>query len=101
TSGGYNSSQIEVTSLARRIVAPTVDGDDLIARREAALRPRVIREFLEHYNGNKFPRDEIAINVLMSLNVPSDAAQRTLELIRDTGKAVGFFREIKGWIYVM
>jgi hypothetical protein len=100
TDGGYNSSQIEVTALGRRIVAPTIDGDDIIARREAALRPRVLRDFLSHYDGNKFPRDEIAVNVLTGMNVPRDSAKRTLDLIRETGKAVGFFREIKGATYV-
>lgn len=100
TDGGYNSSQIEVTPLGRRIVAPTVEGDDSIAKREAALKPRVLREFFSHYDGNKFPREEIAANVLTGMGVPRDSTARTLELIRETGKAVGFFREIKGSTYV-
>ena len=100
TDGGYNSSQIEVTVLGRRIVAPTLEGDDAIARREAALRPRVLREFLSHYDGSKFPREEIAANVLATMGVPRDSTSRTLDLIRDTGKAVGFFKEIKGAAYV-
>src|SRR5204863_8564966 len=37
TTGGYNSAQIEVTALGRRIIVPTVEGDDQIAKREAAL----------------------------------------------------------------
>ena len=60
----------------------------------------MIREFLEHYDGNKFPRDDIAVNILSTLGVPLDATRRTLELIRETAKAVGFFREIKGSMYV-
>ena len=81
-------------------MTPTAEGDDVIAKREAALRPRVVREFLEHYDGNKFPRDDIGLNVLVNMGVPRDAAQRTFELIRETAKAVGFFREIKGSLYV-
>ena len=100
TTGGYNSAQIEVTPLGRRIVAPTTEGDDIIARREAALRPRVVREFLTHYDGNKFPREEIGLNVLTHMDVPGDAAARTFDLIRETAKAVGLFREIKGSLYV-
>src|ERR1700722_11287978 len=46
TDGGYNSDLITLTPLGRRIVAPTKDGDDLAARREALLRPRVVRDFL-------------------------------------------------------
>src|SRR5689334_6105696 len=34
TDGGYNSEQIAITPLGRRIVAPTREGDDLSARRE-------------------------------------------------------------------
>lgn len=100
TAGGYNSPQIEVTALGRRIITPTVEGDDSIGRREAALRPRVLREFFSHYEGNKFPREEIAVNVLAGMGVPRDSAKRTLDLILETGKVVGFFREIKGSIYV-
>jgi predicted nucleotide-binding protein len=100
TIGGYNSTAIEVTPLGRRIVSPVVDGDDYQARREAALKPRIVRDFLEHYDRNKFPRDEIALNVLTNMGVPKDAAKRTFELIRDTAKSVGFFREIKGALYV-
>lgn len=100
TAGGYNSPQIEVTALGRRIITPTIEGDDSIGRREAAVRPRVLREFFSHYEGNKFPREEIAVNVLAGMGVPRDSAKRTLDLILETGKAVGFFREIKGSIYV-
>jgi predicted nucleotide-binding protein len=100
TIGGYNSAVIEVTGLGRRAIAPTVEGDEVLAKREAALRPRVVREFLGHYDGNKFPRDEIALNVLTNMGVPRDAARRTFELIRETAKSVGFFREIKGSLYV-
>src|SRR5438132_4046972 len=38
TEGGYNSDQIGLTPLGRRIVAPTKEGDDASARREALLR---------------------------------------------------------------
>src|SRR5262249_19565022 len=37
TEGGYNSSQITLTELGRRCVAPTAEGDDVKARTEAAL----------------------------------------------------------------
>ena len=100
TTGGYNSAQIEVTTLGRRITAPTAEGDDLMAKREAALRPRIVRDFLEHYDGNRFPRDEIALSVLANLGVPKDATRRTFDLIRETAKSVGFFREIRGSLYV-
>lgn len=71
TEGGYNASEIKLTQLGRRITRPTVEGDDVIAKREALLRPRVIKEFLNQYNGNPIPKDDIARNVLKTWACPS------------------------------
>src|SRR4051812_43166374 len=46
TTGAYNANEIGLTELGRRAVAPTEEGEDLIARREAFQRPRVIKEFV-------------------------------------------------------
>jgi len=100
TEGGYNAPAISTTALARRILEPTVEGDEMQARREASLRPRVLREFLAKYEGNRFPREDIARNVLAAMGVPRDSVERTFNLILETGKAAGFFREIKGTLYV-
>src|SRR5437773_1936634 len=40
TSGGPNAPEIAITPLGMRIVRPTREGDDLLARREALLRSR-------------------------------------------------------------
>lgn len=100
TEGGYNASQIAVLPLARRILEPTTEEDDLQAMREAALRPRVVREFLNKYNGGRLPREDIALNVLIQLGVPRDSAARTFNLIKDLAKSVGFLTDIKGQQYV-
>src|SRR5262245_24577323 len=39
TEGGYNASQITLTTLGRRLVAPIEEGDDALARVEAVLQP--------------------------------------------------------------
>ncbi len=39
TSGGYKAQEIGIEPLGMRIVRPTVEGDDLAAKREAFLRP--------------------------------------------------------------
>lgn len=100
TDGGYNAEMISLTSLGRRIVAPTAEGDDLAAKREAMLRPRVIRDFLTKYNGSRLPTEQIAKNVLEELGVPKDRAAATLHLIIESAKQVGFLRELKGQTYV-
>lgn len=46
TAGGSNAKEISVEALAKRILGPTEEGDDLAAKREAVLRPRVFGEFL-------------------------------------------------------
>ena len=100
TDGGYNAELIAITPLGKRIVAPTAEGDDLAARREAFLRPRVVREFLTKYNGSRLPTVQIAKNVLEDLDVPSDRTGATLDLIIESAQDVGFLREVKGNKYV-
>ena len=100
TEGGYNASEIKLTPLGRRITRPTVEGDELVAKREALLKPRVIREFLTHYNGNPIPKDNIAQNVLGDMGVPDDRTSEVLALITESAEALGLITEIKGKRYV-
>src|SRR5207302_1931647 len=64
TEGTAWAEQISLTDLGRRAVAPTSEGDDERALREAFLKPRIVGEFLKKYNDSKFPADRIAENVL-------------------------------------
>ena len=100
TNGGYNAPTIEVQPLARRILEPTEDADDVEAQREAVLKPRVLREFLTKYDKAKMPREEIAGNVLVAMRVPREAVPRTLKLITENPQAVGFLRDINGVTYI-
>ena len=56
TAGGPYAPEISITPLGMRVVRPTEEGDDLVARREALLHPRVIGDFLRKYNGAPLPR---------------------------------------------
>jgi hypothetical protein len=100
TKGGYNAETVSLEPLGLRIVRPTAEGDDLDGMRQAVLRPRVIREFLQRYNGAAVPRTDIALNVLDDLGVPKDRAQSVLDLILENAQRVGFLQEIKGRKYV-
>ena len=64
TEGGWNAAQIVLTPLALKILKPKKEGEPLAGMREALLKPRVIREFLNMYNDAAIPRDDIAHNVL-------------------------------------
>ena len=100
TTGGYNSDTVSITPLGLGIVRPTLEGDDLAAKREALLKPRVIREFLQKYNGAPIPKEIIAQNVLLDMGVPHDRAGDVLSLILDGAQAVGFLQTIKDRKYV-
>lgn len=98
--GGAQASLIAVTDLARQILRPREEGQDLRAKREAVLLPRVFGEFLRRYNGHAFPRQDIAMNVIEDLGVPRDKAADVLERIDSSARSVGFVEEIKGKPYV-
>jgi predicted nucleotide-binding protein len=100
TTGGYNADNIAITPLGMRIVRPTSEGDDLSAKREGLLRPRVIREFLSKYAGAPIPKENIAQNVLMEMGVPTDRTGDVLKLILEGADAVGFLQTIKDRKYV-
>jgi hypothetical protein len=100
TKGGYNASEISLEPLGLKIVRPLTEGEDLLAKREAILRPRVVGEFLRRYDKAKFPRDDIARNVLQDLGVPPDRTTKALELIVEGARSVGLLHDIKGTTYV-
>jgi hypothetical protein len=96
--GGAQAASISVTDLARQIVRPTVEGADAAAKREAVLKPRIFGEFLRQYDGNAFPRTDIAMNVLEDMGVPREKTAEVLERIDASARSVGFIEEIKARI---
>lgn len=96
TKGGYNSELIELTELGRRATAPMEEGDDVKARAEAALRPRVFSAFFGKYQRAKFPADNIAKNVLThEFGVPVERQDEVLTTLKDNGAFVGFIHQTK------
>lgn len=100
TEGGSNAESIKLTDLGRRAVAPTVEGDDIVAMRQAILTPRVTREFLERYNGSKWPKDDIGQNVLQSMGVPPERTDEALNAILTDARALDLLLDINGDTYV-
>jgi hypothetical protein len=100
TSGAAQAPEIGLPPLGLRMVRPTTEGDDLAAKREALLRPKVVGEFLRTYDGAALPSDVIARNVLQDRGVSSERLDGVLELILDGAKAVGFVREFGGKRYI-
>ena len=100
TEGGYNATKIKLTPLGKRITRPTIEGDDLVAKREALLRPRVLKEFLTQYDHSQIPKDQIAQNVLSDMGVPDDRTSEVLALITESAEALGLITRIKDKPYV-
>lgn len=100
TNGAYNAAEISLTDIGRRAVAPTSEGDDLAAKREALMRPRVIREFLTRYADSAMPSEKIALNVLEDMGVSKDATARTFSFITQSARDLGLLNNIQGKDYV-
>jgi predicted nucleotide-binding protein len=95
TNGGAQANEISLTALGKRIVAPEDDGDDDSAKIVACLKPRIIKEFYDRYDRNKFPKDVIAKNVIATLGVPKDKVDDVYNTILANGKYVGIIQETK------
>lgn len=102
TTGAYNSDKIGITDLAKKIIAPTIEGADIEARVEAMLKPETLKKFFNKYNNAKLPKDTIIENVLREeFSVPQDKVKSVLELIKDNGKYTGVFRETKTGTFIL
>lgn len=100
TDASAKAVSIAPTELAKRILTPLAEGDDLLAKREAVMKPRVLKEFLTKYSGNAVPREDIGQNVLKTMGVPVDRAASVWALVLETAEAVGYIRTIKDKSYV-
>lgn len=100
TTGGYNAGQIAPTNLARQIIEPQEENADLSGKREAIMKPRILREFLSKYSGSPLPREDIGINVLKGMNVPADRAKPVWDMVLSAADSVGFLQTIKDRKYV-
>lgn len=100
TSGGYNATEIAPEQPALRIFKMQNEGDDLIAKVECFLKPRIIKEFFLKYDRNAIPREDIAKNVLESFGVPADKLAIVHDLIINQGSRLGLVVELKGKKYV-
>jgi predicted nucleotide-binding protein len=100
TEGGWNAAQIALTPLALKILKPKEEHHPLEGKREALLKPRVVREFLTKYNDAAIPRDDIAYNVLEDLGVPKERTADVLTLIIESAQSVGFITKIKEKQYI-
>src|SRR5262249_52439559 len=65
-------------------------------KREALMKPRVIREFLAKYDGSPVPVQKIGCNVLETMGVPASRTEPTLGLITEGAESLGLITTING-----
>ena len=100
TSGGWNAKTITLEVLGKRALAPTEEGDNLLAIKEATQKPTILGRFFEYYNGKNFPKDTIGENMLIDWGVPKERATSVLILIKENGLFANLLSEIKGSLYI-
>jgi hypothetical protein len=100
TAGGWKANAITITDLGKKLVAPEEDGADIIARREAIMKPRLMKEFFEKYRRAKFPNEIIGANVLKGQGIPSDRVGSALQIIKENGKYAGVIRDTPTGLFV-
>jgi hypothetical protein len=93
TAGGVNANAMTITDLGKMLVAPEEEGADITARREAIMKPRLMKEFFEKYRRAKFPQETIGSNVLKGLGIPVDRVANALQIIKDNGEYAGVIRD--------
>jgi len=91
--GGVNAKTMKLTTLGQKLVAPEAEGEDLTARREAILKPKLLCDFFEKYRRAKLPNDVIAMNVLKGMSLPADRVESALEIIKENGRYAGIIRD--------
>jgi hypothetical protein len=79
-----------------KAVRPTAESDAPEALRDAVLKPRIQREFLQKYNNAKFPKDLIAENVLIDLGLPKERSASSLQILKANATFAGLLLEING-----
>ena len=100
TEGGPNAPEISLTTLGKRMVAPTEVDDDKVALREAAIKPTVANQFYTKYDGSPLPPKNIAQNVLATLSVPADRTSDVFDLLIENARYVGLLKTIKDKEYI-
>jgi len=95
TTASFSAERIGLSELGKRTVSPTIEGDDQAAALEALLKPRIQREFFQRYDKNKFPKEDIAKNVLVELGIPRDRVDNCLAILAENGREFGLIRDTK------
>lgn len=91
--GTYSAERIGLTTIGRTIVAPTSEGADLVAIKQATLTPKVLSTFFKKFDRSKLPKDIIINNILFELGIPKERLDQYRLLLLNNGRYAGFIRD--------
>jgi len=100
TDAGYHSKQISITDLGKSIVMPTEEGERGKAIVVSVMKPKMLSDFFNRYDKSKLPSKDIGINVLKSMGIPSERAEKSFNLIVENGEYSGIISDTKTGSYV-
>ena len=100
TSGGWNAASMTITDLGKKLVAPEEEGADIGARREAIMKPRLMKDFFEKYRRAKFPNEIIGAYILIAEGMSADRVQGALQILKENGKYAGVIRDTPTGLFI-
>jgi len=100
TDSGYRAKRISITPLGKSIIMPTEDGEREKAILEAVLKPKILNDFFNRYDKSKLPSKDIGVNVLKSMGIPFDRAEKTFEIVVENGRYAGIITDTKTGPYI-
>lgn len=100
TTGAYNAKEIGLTPLGSRIVSPLKEGDDILAMKEATIVPTLFKELTDKYDQSRLPREDIALNVIANMGIPTDRLTSAWSIFKTNAKFAGLLQMISGNDYL-
>jgi hypothetical protein len=95
TDAGYRAKKISITELGKSIVMPTEEGEREKAIVVSVLKPKIVNDFFNRYDKSKLPSKDMGINVLKTMGIPSERAEKAFNLIVENGEYAGIISDIK------
>lgn len=103
TKGSYSSEAISLTPLGEQLTFPRDEAERLEAIRTAFRKIPLFGQLLQHFNNNKLPAPDFLANILNRppYSVNQDLAQEAAQIFLDSGRQIGYIRDIGGSPYVV
>src|SRR5208337_3913318 len=95
TDAGYNAKKISITPLGKSILMPTEEGEKEKSIIAGVMKPKILNDFFTRYDKAKLPSKDIGINVLKSMGIPFDRAEKAFGVIVENGEYAGIITETK------